>query len=42
MANWAAGKSSSEITMEEIERNFTTGLGDVGRLLEKLVGDFVD
>lgn len=40
MANWAAGKSVSEITMEEIERNLAKGLEDVGLLLGKLVGLF--
>lgn len=40
MANWAAGKSNLEITMEEIERNLATGLADVGRLLGKLVNGF--
>ncbi len=40
MANWAAGKSNSEITMAEIEANLANGLKDVGRLLEKLVGLF--
>lgn len=40
MANWAAGKSASEITMEEIEQNLARGLNDVGRLLEKLIGLF--
>jgi 5'-methylthioadenosine phosphorylase/5'-methylthioinosine phosphorylase len=38
MANWAAGKSASEITMTEIERNLASGLKDVGLLLEKLAG----
>ncbi|MGR9105974.1 MAG: S-methyl-5'-thioinosine phosphorylase, partial [Gammaproteobacteria bacterium] len=37
IANWAAGKSSSAITMAEIERNLATGLEDVGRLLDQLV-----
>ncbi|MCI0653722.1 MAG: S-methyl-5'-thioinosine phosphorylase [Methylococcaceae bacterium] len=40
MANWAAGKSASVITMDEIERNLAKGLNDVGLLLEKLVGLF--
>ncbi|MCI0653273.1 MAG: S-methyl-5'-thioinosine phosphorylase [Methylococcaceae bacterium] len=40
MANWAAGKSPFEITMQEIERNLAKGLNDVALLLEKLVGLF--
>lgn len=33
IANWAAGKSDGEITMQEIERNLDQGMGDVINLL---------
>jgi 5'-methylthioadenosine phosphorylase/5'-methylthioinosine phosphorylase len=38
MANWAAGKSSSEITMQEIEANLSRGMVGVANLLGSLVG----
>jgi 5'-methylthioinosine phosphorylase len=37
VANWAAGRDEGEITMEDIERNLSKGMKDVGQLLEKLV-----
>jgi 5'-methylthioinosine phosphorylase len=40
VANWAAGKSPSAITMNEIERNLAKGMDELGRLLEQLVGLF--
>lgn len=39
MANWAAGKSDTEITMEEIEKNLAIGMDDIGRLLAGLVAN---
>jgi 5'-methylthioadenosine phosphorylase/5'-methylthioinosine phosphorylase len=38
MANWAAGKSSSEITRQEIEANLSRGMVGVANLLGSLVG----
>ena len=38
VANWAAGKSGAEITMQEIEANLVKGIGDIERLLDELVG----
>ena len=37
VANMAAGKGPSEITMEEIEKNLQTGMADVRTLLEKVI-----
>jgi 5'-deoxy-5'-methylthioadenosine phosphorylase len=37
VANWAAGKGSGEIRMDDIEKNLKTGLSDVTRVLEVLV-----
>lgn len=37
VANWAAGKSSEEITMVEIEENLLKGMADFARLLEALL-----
>ncbi|MGR8933616.1 MAG: S-methyl-5'-thioinosine phosphorylase [Gammaproteobacteria bacterium] len=39
IANWAAGKSDSEITMQEIERNLEQGMADVKRLLLRLIAE---
>jgi 5'-methylthioinosine phosphorylase len=36
VANWAAGKSDSPITMEEIEKNMKRGMSKVYALLQKL------
>ncbi len=36
-ANWAAGKSDEEITMEKIEAALTAGMAEVKRLLEQLI-----
>lgn len=36
VANWAAGKSSEEITMAEIEANLLNGMADFAKLLEAL------
>jgi len=37
VANWAAGKASEEITMDEIERNLQSGMGRLVELLEQLM-----
>lgn len=37
VANWAAGKTEGEITMEEIEANLKQGMADTGELLSQLV-----
>ncbi len=38
VANWAAGRGDTdEITMEDIERQLSKGMKEVGKLLEKLV-----
>ena len=34
IANWAAGKQATEITMAEIEANLNVGMADLGRLLK--------
>ncbi len=36
-ANWAAGKSSQEITMDEITQNLKTGMDRVGAVLQALL-----
>jgi 5'-methylthioadenosine phosphorylase/5'-methylthioinosine phosphorylase len=36
VANWAAGKTDTEITMEDIEQNLQKGMADVARLLSEL------
>ncbi|MGZ4956016.1 MAG: S-methyl-5'-thioinosine phosphorylase [Methylobacter sp.] len=38
VANWAAGKSEGEITMEEIERHLHKGMADTAELLKAFVG----
>ncbi|MFU8790364.1 MAG: S-methyl-5'-thioinosine phosphorylase [Methylobacter sp.] len=38
VANWAAGKSDGEITMEEIERHLHKGMADTAELLKAFVG----
>lgn len=38
VANWAAGKSEGEITMEEIERHLHTGMANTAKLLKAFVG----
>jgi 5'-methylthioadenosine phosphorylase/5'-methylthioinosine phosphorylase len=37
VANWAAGKSAAEITMEEIEENLRVGMADVAELLAEFI-----
>lgn len=37
VANWAAGKSEGEISMEEIAENLGRGMADFGRLLQALL-----
>jgi 5'-deoxy-5'-methylthioadenosine phosphorylase len=39
VANWAAGKSNSEITMPEIEENLVRGMKDLAQLLRQFLGD---
>jgi purine nucleoside phosphorylase len=36
-ANWAAGRSPDEITMEDIQKTLTEGMQKVGAVLEKTV-----
>ena len=38
VANWAAGKSEGEITMEEIERHLHKGMANTAELLKAFVG----
>jgi 5'-methylthioinosine phosphorylase len=38
VANWAAGRSEGEITMEEISRNLETGMARVKQLLTAVIG----
>lgn len=38
VANWAAGKTEGEITMEEIERNLHTGMANTAAILRAFVG----
>jgi len=38
VANWAAGKSQGEITMEEIERHLHKGMANTAELLKAFVG----
>ena len=37
VANWAAGRSEGEITLEEIERHLSVGIEKVKRILEVLI-----
>jgi 5'-methylthioinosine phosphorylase len=37
VANWAAGKGSGEITMDEIEKNLEVGLSHISGILEALL-----
>lgn len=37
VANWAAGKTAGEITMEEIEAHLATGMEDMARVLRHLL-----
>jgi 5'-methylthioinosine phosphorylase len=37
IANWAAGKSEGEITMEEIERHLHTGMANTAKLLKAFI-----
>jgi len=39
VANWAAGRGAGPITMQEIEKNLSTGMKGVIRLLSRLVAD---
>ena len=39
VANWAAGKSDGEITMQEIEQNLILGMADISKLLAKFLTD---
>ncbi|MGZ5052306.1 MAG: S-methyl-5'-thioinosine phosphorylase [Methylobacter sp.] len=38
VANWAAGKTEGEITMEEIERNLHTGMANTAAILKAFAG----
>lgn len=40
VANWAAGKSESEISMAEIEKNLLTGMIDVTKLLTLVISNY--